>query len=219
VYGLPELHRREIKKARLVANPGCYPTTCILGLIPAVKAKILESNRIVADAKSGVTGAGASPSSTTHFCMANESVLAYNTTSHRHMPEIEQELRAFDDRVKVSFVPHLVPLNRGISTTLHCFLKQTKGDDDVRALYKEFYKTEPFVRVLEVGEIPQLSAVRGSNFNDIGCFKIDEERNRLIIVSASDNLVKGASGQAVQNMNLMLNLKETSGLDAIGLHP
>jgi N-acetyl-gamma-glutamyl-phosphate reductase len=219
VYGLPELHRKEIKKARLVANPGCYPTTCILGLIPAVKAGILEVDRIVADAKSGVTGAGASPSLTTHFCMANESVLAYNTTSHRHMPEIEQELRAFDSRVKVSFVPHLVPLNRGISTTLHCFLSEKKGDEDVRALYKEFYENEAFVRVLEVGETPKLSAVRGSNFNDIGCFKIDEERNRLIIVSASDNLVKGASGQAVQNMNLMLNLKETSGLDAIGLHP
>src|SRR3972149_126335 len=196
VYGLPELHRKEIKKARLVANPGCYPTTCILGLAPAVKAGIIEPDRIAADAKSGMSGAGATPSITTHFCMADESVLAYNTTSHRHLPEIEQELSAFDKDVKVSFVPHLVPVIRGLSTTLHCYLKEKKSEAVVKELYEEFYEGEPFVRILEVGEVPRLSGVRGSNFNDIGCFKIDEERERLIIVSASDNLVKGAAGQA-----------------------
>jgi N-acetyl-gamma-glutamyl-phosphate reductase len=219
VYGLPELHRNEIKKANLVANPGCYPTTSILGMAPALKARIVEPERIVADSKSGISGAGASPKTETHFCMANESVLAYNPAAHRHMPEIEQELSSFDGDVLVSFVPHLVPINRGITTTLHCFLKEPVGEESVRELYQDFYKEEPFVRVLDVGEVPRLSAVRGSNFNDIGCFKVDEERNRLIVVSACDNLVKGAAGQAVQNMNLMLGLDEERGLEAIGLHP
>lgn len=219
VYGLPELHRDEIKTANLVANPGCYPTTSILGLAPALKAGIVEPGRIVADSKSGITGAGASPKTATHFCMANESVSAYNPTAHRHMPEIEQELSSFDENVKVSFVPHLVPINRGITTTLHCFLKEPIREKEVRELYADFYKDEPFVRVLDVGEVPRLSAVRGSNYNDIGCFKIDEERNRLIVVSACDNLVKGASGQAVQNMNIMLGIDEACGLGAIGLHP
>jgi len=218
-YGLPELHREEIKKAGLVANPGCYPTTCILGLAPAVKAGLVDSERITADSKSGVSGAGASPNATTHFCLANESVTAYNPTAHRHMPEIEQELRLFDPRVQVSFVPHLVPVNRGITSTLHCFLKESASEEDVRKIYSDFYRDEPFVRVLGVGEVPRLSAVRGSNYIDIGCFKIDEERNRLIVVSACDNLIKGAAGQAVQNMNIMLGIDETSGLKAAGLHP
>jgi N-acetyl-gamma-glutamyl-phosphate reductase len=219
VYGLPELHRKEIKKADLVANPGCYPTTCILGLAPAVKAGLVDSERITADAKSGVSGAGASPNESTHFCVANESVTAYNPTGHRHMPEIEQELRAFDPSVRVSFVPHLVPVNRGLTSTLHCFLKKDTSEEEVRAAYSDFYRDAPFVRVLGVGEVPRLSAVRGSNYLDIGCFKIDEERNRLIIVSACDNLIKGAAGQAVQNMNIMLGYEETTGLKAVGLHP
>ncbi len=219
VYGLPELHRSEIKKASLVANPGCYPTTCILGLAPAVKAGLVDSGRITADAKSGVSGAGASLKESTHFCMANESVTAYSPTGHRHMPEIEQELRAFDPNVSVSFVPHLVPVNRGLTSTLHCYLKSQVSEEDVRTAYSDFYQGEPFVRVLGVGEVPRLSAVRGSNYLDIGCFKIDEERNRLIIVSACDNLIKGAAGQAVQNMNIMAGYEETTGLSAAGLHP
>ncbi|MFQ5800879.1 MAG: N-acetyl-gamma-glutamyl-phosphate reductase [Candidatus Hydrothermarchaeales archaeon] len=219
VYGLPEFHRQEIKKARLVANPGCYPTTTVLGLAPIVKAGIIEPNRIVADSKSGVSGAGASASTTTHFCIADESVLAYNTTAHRHMPEIEQELSSFDANIRVSFVPHLVPVIRGISTTIHCFLNANRSEEEIRKLYEKFYGGEPFVRILDVGEVPRLSAVRGSNFNDIGCFKIDEERDRVVIVSACDNLVKGAAGQAVQNMNLMLSFGETCGLESIALHP
>jgi N-acetyl-gamma-glutamyl-phosphate reductase len=218
-YGLPELHREDIKKSNLVSNPGCYPTTAILGLAPIVRADVIENERIVADSKSGISGAGASPSLTSHYCMANENVLAYNSTAHRHMPEIEQELSSFDKDVKISFVPHLVPLNRGISTTLHCFLKKKNSENDIKGFFDEFYEGEPFIRILDVGEIPRLSAIRGSNFNDIGCFKIDKERNRLIVVSASDNLVKGAAGQAVQNMNLMLGLNETEGLRAVGLHP
>ncbi len=219
VYGLPELHRSEIKKAGLVANPGCYPTTCILGLAPAVKAGLVDPERITADSKSGVSGAGASPKSSTQFCMANESVTAYSPTGHRHMPEIEQELRVFDPSVQVSFVPHLVPVNRGLTSTLHCYLKKAASEEEVRAVYSDFYQGEPFVRVLDVGEVPRLSAVRGSNYLDIGCFKIDEERNRLIIVSACDNLIKGAAGQAVQNMNIMLGFDETTGLSAAGLQP
>ena len=218
-YGLPELHREEIKKAGLVANPGCYPTTCILGLAPAVKAGLVDPERITADSKSGVSGAGASPNRASHFCMANESVTAYNPTGHRHMPEIEQELRAFDPGVQVSFVPHLVPVNRGLTSTLHCYLNSQVSEEELRAVYSDFYRDEPFVRVLDVGEVPRLSAVRGSNYLDIGCFKIDEERNRLIIVSACDNLIKGAAGQAVQNMNIMLGFDETAGLKAAGLHP
>ncbi|RMF90906.1 MAG: N-acetyl-gamma-glutamyl-phosphate reductase [Methanobacteriota archaeon] len=219
VYGLPELHREEIKKARFVANPGCYPTATILGLAPLIKEGIIENERIVADAKSGVSGAGASPSATTHFCMANESVLAYSPAAHRHLPEIEQELSSLGGSVKVSFVPHLVPVNRGISVTLHCFLRKGQSEEGVRRLYERFYEKEPFIRVLDVGEVPRLSAVRGSNFNDIGCFRVDMERGRLIVVSASDNLVKGAAGQAVQNMNLMLGFEETRGLRSIALHP
>jgi N-acetyl-gamma-glutamyl-phosphate reductase len=219
VYGLPEIHREEIKKANLVANPGCYPTTCILGLAPLLKEGVIEVDRIAADSKSGITGAGASPSTSTHFCLTNESILAYKTTSHRHLPEIEQELSNFQKGVKISFVPHLVPINRGITTTLHCFLSLSKSEKEIKSFYDKFFGNEPFIRVLDVGEVPRLSSVRGSNFNDIGCFKIDEERDRLIIVSAQDNLVKGASGQAVQNMNLMLGFDETLGLEAIGLSP
>ncbi len=219
VYGLPEIHRKEIKKADLVSNPGCYPTTAILGLAPIIKEGIVVADRIIADAKSGISGAGASPTDTTHFCTANESVLAYNASSHRHMPEIEQELKFFDKNVVVSFVPHIVPLTRGLSTTLHMFLKKDGGEEGIKRLYEVFYKDEPFIRVLDVGETPRLSAVRGSNFNDIGCFKIDKERKRLVVVSAHDNLVKGAAGQAVQNMNLMLGFEEVEGLAMAGLHP
>ncbi len=219
VYGLPELHREEIKKSNLVANPGCYPTTAILGLAPLLDEGLIESDRIAVDSKSGVSGAGASPNIKTHFPNTDSSVLAYNATSHRHMPEIEQELRRFDNNASVSFVPHLVPVIRGLSSTLHCFLKKDVSSEDIKELYSRFYKGEPFVRLLDVGDTPRMSAVRGSNYIDIGCFEVDKERNRVIVVSAIDNLVKGASGQAVQNMNLMCGFDETAGLANVGLHP
>jgi len=219
VYGLTELHREEVRKARLVANPGCYPTATILALAPLLQTGVVEAGRIVADAKSGVSGAGAKPTPTTHFCSVNEGVLAYSPRLHRHLPEMEQELSHFDRNVRISFVPHLLPVTRGISTTHHCYLTRELGEEEVRALYEEFYGGEEFIRVLEAGETPRLSGVRGSNNCDIGCFAVDMERRRLVVVSALDNLVKGAAGQAVQNMNLMLGLEETLGLKGVALHP
>jgi N-acetyl-gamma-glutamyl-phosphate reductase len=218
-YGLPELHREEIKRAKLVANPGCYPTSIILGLVPLLKAGVIDASHIVADAKSGISGAGNKPRETTHFPNAAESVLAYKITTHQHLPEIEQELRRFSSEARVSFVPHIVPVIRGLTSTLHCFLTRSIDAEDVRKLYAEFYREEPFVRVLDVGEVPRLSAVRGSNFADIGGFAVDEERGRVIVISAIDNLVKGASGQAVQNMNIMQGFPEQEGLRGLGIHP
>ncbi|MFQ5975259.1 MAG: N-acetyl-gamma-glutamyl-phosphate reductase [Candidatus Hydrothermarchaeales archaeon] len=219
VYGLPELHRKEIKGAKIVANPGCYPTGAILGLVPLLKEGLIESDRIAVDSKSGISGAGASPSLKTHFSNADECVLAYNVAAHRHMPEIEQELRIFDKKSKVSFVPHIVPVIRGLTTTLHCYLNSEVSSDEIKEVFDRFYQGKPFVRVLEVGNSPRMSAVRGSNYIDIGCLEVDKERQRTIVVTALDNLVKGASGQAVQNMNLMAGFEETVGLKSIGIHP
>ncbi|MEE8168322.1 MAG: N-acetyl-gamma-glutamyl-phosphate reductase [Candidatus Hydrothermarchaeales archaeon] len=219
VYGLPELHRQEIKDASLVANPGCYPVSAILGLAPMVKRGAVDVERIVVDSKSGISGAGAIPSDKTHFIANAESVLAYNASSHRHLPEIEEELRRINEKVMVSFVPHLVPLIRGISTTIHCFLEADIESESLQELYSKFYSGEPFIRIMDVGETPRLSAVRASNYIDIGCFEVDKERKRCIVVSALDNLVKGASGNAVQNMNIMMGYDETLGLTQVGVHP
>jgi len=219
IYGLPELHREKIKRARLIANPGCYPITAILGAAPALKAGLIEADRIVVDSKSGVSGAGAEPKESTHFPLASESVLAYNARSHRHMPEMEQELRLIDGKARVAFVPHLVPVIRGLTSTIHCFLKKGMEGGELRKVYAEFYREEPFVRVLEAGRTPRLSAVRGSNYCDIGCFEVDEERGRCTIVTAIDNLVKGASGNAVQNLNIVAGFDERTGLASPGIHP
>ncbi len=215
VYGLPELHRKEIKTANFVANPGCYPTGVILALAPIVDI----ADRIVADSKSGISGAGAKPQQATHFPNVDENILAYKVTNHQHLPEIEQELNKIAQGTSVSFVPHIIPVIRGISSTIHCFLKEEKTSGEIRGIFEDFYSKEPFVRLLEVGNIPGLSAIRGSNFIDIGSFEVDYERERAIIVSAIDNLVKGASGQAVQNMNIMTGYEETLGLLFPGLHP
>ncbi len=217
-YGLPELHREEVRHARLVANPGCYPTAIILALAPLLSQKVVE-DFVVADAKSGISGAGAEPKKSTHFPEAEESVLAYRITSHQHLPEIEQELRRYAPGLKLSFVPHLVPVIRGLSSTHHCWLRQELGEEELLSIYRRFYAGEPFVRVLELGEVPRLSAVRGTNYIDIGGFGVDAERRRLVVVSAIDNLGKGAAGQAVQNMNIMLGLDERTGLELIALHP
>lgn len=219
VYGLPELHREKIRKAGFVANPGCYPTSVILGLAPAVKEGIMDIEKIAVDSKSGISGAGIKPTDSSHFPMASQSVLPYKTSKHQHLPEMEQELRRFDPRVKLSFVPHLVPVIRCISSTLHCFLKKDVSSDDLQKIYRRFYKDEPFVRVLDTGEIPRMSGVRGSNYNDIGGFEVDSERGRAIIVSVIDNLIKGAAGQAVQNMNIMMGFDEKAGLESIAMHP
>lgn len=218
VFGLPEIHREEIKDATLIGNPGCFVTGAILSGYPLSKAGLTD--RMIFDSKTGVSGAGISPATTTHYPNIGDNVNPYKVTQHRHMPEIQQELGAFSD-VKVSFTPHLVPVIRGILTTNHCFLNtECEGitSEEVLAIYKKEYKDEPFVKVLEDGEIPRLSSIRGSNYAHIGCFEIDET-GRLVIISAIDNLVKGASGQAVHNMNIMCGFDEKAGLNMYGLHP
>lgn len=218
VFGLPELYRDDIKKANLVANPGCFPTGAILSSFPLVDNDLVD--RIIIDSKTGVSGAGVSPSGVTHYPNIADNVNPYKISSHRHMSEIQQELHGFDD-VKVSFTPHLVPVNRGIQTTSHSFLKEENLDitpDEIRKLYEKQYGGEYFIKLMDEGEIPHLSSVRGSNFVHIGGFEIDET-GRLVMLSCIDNLVKGASGQAIQNMNILLGLDETLGLRHLGLHP
>ncbi|CAB3289680.1 N-acetyl-gamma-glutamyl-phosphate reductase [Methanocaldococcus lauensis] len=214
-YGLPELHRKEIKEAQLVANPGCFPTGCILAVAPLVKERIIEE-RIIFDSKTGVSGAGINPTETTHFPNVNENINPYKITTHRHTPEIEKELKKLGN-VKVSFTPHLAPITRGILTTAHTFLVENLDREDIIKIYERFYKDEIFIRIFPE-EIPKLTWVRGTNFCDIGGFEIDEH-NRLVIISAIDNLVKGASGQAIQNMNIMFGFDEKEGLFNVGLHP
>lgn len=206
VYGLPELHRSEIKKARLVANPGCLATGAILALYPLRKYK---PEIIVVDSKTGISGAGKEPSETTHFCNVDENVIPYKVATHRHIPEMEQETG-----MKVHFTPHIAPMTRGIETTVHAF--GLKGDvEKIKDSYKEAYKGEPFTKVVD--GIPTVLSVRGSNYCHIGGFT--ESRGRLVLFSALDNLVKGASGAAVQNMNVMAGFKETEGLGQLGLCP
>jgi N-acetyl-gamma-glutamyl-phosphate reductase len=219
VYGLPELHRDKIRKASLIANPGCYPTGAILGLAPLVKRAAIDLATIIVDSKSGVSGAGRSPSLAYHYPEVNEGLMAYKIGTHRHTPEIEQEVSALAGKtVTLSFTPHLVPMNRGILTTIYALLNAPADTGKVHALYREFYEREPFVRVLALGQLPNVRNVRGSNFCDIGVYA-DPRTNRAVTVTAIDNLVKGASGQAIQNMNLMLGYDEREGLDAAGLFP
>ncbi len=216
-YGLTELNRKEIRKSDIVANPGCYPTSIIPAIVPLID--LIDTEKIVIDSKSGVSGAGASPREDTHFPFVNEDIIAYKIVGHRHVPEIEQELRKYSDNVKICFTPHMIPVNRGILSTIHLFLNRDISEDEIVKRFKNFYKNETFIRILEVGEVPKLSNVRNSNFLDIGGFLVDRDRKRLVIISVIDNLVKGASGQAVQNMNVMLNFREDKGLKNIPLNP
>ncbi len=219
VYGLPELHRDEIKKSRAVGNPGCYPTGAILALAPLVKEGLIELDSIVIDSKSGVSGAGRTPGAMYHYPEANESITAYKVGQHRHTPEMEQALSTLaGEGVIVSFTPHLTPMNRGILTTAYAKLKKYKGPDTLLKLYAKFYRKDYFVRVLGKGNYPTVSAVRGSNFCDIGLYS-DLRTGRVVVVSAIDNLVKGAAGQAVQNFNIMFGFEETEGLKHLGLFP
>ena len=219
VYGLPELYREEIKRARLIGNPGCYPTSAILALAPLVKEGLIELDTIVVDSKSGVSGAGRTPGQMYHYPEANESICAYKVGTHRHTPEIEQELSNLAGAgTIINFTPHLTPMNRGILTTAYAKLKAYKGPDSLLKLYAKFYKDDFFVRILGKGNYPNVSSVRGSNFCDIGLYS-DLRTQRVVVVSAIDNLVKGAAGQAVQNMNLMFGLPETEGLKHLGMFP
>ncbi|MBI5235294.1 MAG: N-acetyl-gamma-glutamyl-phosphate reductase [Deltaproteobacteria bacterium] len=215
VYGLPELYRDQIRKARLIANPGCYPTSAILALAPALKRGIIDPGSIIVDSKSGVSGAGRSSSPDFSFAEVNQGFKAYKVGCHRHTPEIEQEMSAIaGKKTTITFTPHLLPVSRGILTTAYAGLKKAVTTDDLRALYAAFYEKEPFVRVLPTGAFPDISQVRCANFCDIGVH-VDEAAKRLIVVSVIDNLVKGASGQAIQNMNIALGLEETTGLMAL----
>jgi N-acetyl-gamma-glutamyl-phosphate reductase len=206
VYGLPELHP-EVAGASMIANPGCYPTGATLAAAPLTAAGMVE--RVIFDSKSGISGAGAEPSGVSHYPNMAENVQAYKLTTHRHGAEMRQELGRLDNNTRVSFTPHVVPSVRGILTTAHLFLKEDIDAGQVADIYNRFYKDKTFIRVID--GVPMLGPVRGSNFCDIG-FEMDAEGQRLVVVSAIDNLVKGASGQAVQNMNLMFGLDETAGL-------
>lgn len=219
VYGLTELRRPEVSGASLVANPGCYPTSAILAMAPAVKAGLIQGD-IIVDSKSGMSGAGRTLSMSSHFAEANESVSAYSLEGHRHLPEMVQELSALhgSNQVTVTFVPHLVPMTRGILSTCYATLVGGSPTDvaEVRQIYRDFYKGEPFVKVVDAP--PQTKHTLGSNL----CLvypAVDVRTNRLIVISCLDNLIKGGSGQAVQNMNLMLGFSETMGLEALPVYP
>lgn len=210
-YGLPELFRAAIRKAKIVANPGCYPTATLIGLAPLARSNLIEGPVFV-DAKSGVSGAGASPTKETHFVEANESVRAYKPFEHRHQPEMEEQLLATSGRTHtVRFVPHLVPMNRGILSTMYVRLSKPQSVEQVRQVFADAYAREPFVRLLPAGTLPDTKHVQGTNFVDIG-LAVDPSTSTVCLTSALDNLVKGASGQAVQNLNLMAGLPETLGL-------
>lgn len=212
IFGLPELYREKIKNADLIANPGCYPTAAILGIAPALISDTIDYDSIIIDAKSGVTGAGRKASMSFFYSEINEGLKAYKVVNHQHMPEMEQELsKLVDKKIKVSFCPHLVPMNRGILETIYLRLKKKTSLTQILKIYQRFYKTEPFIRI--IGDIDAYStkSVLETNFCDIG-LKLNSESNLLIVISIIDNLLKGASGQAVQNMNIMCDFPETSGL-------
>lgn len=219
VYGLPEIYRKKIQKARLIANPGCYPTSAILGLMPAVKHGLIDSDTIVIDSKSGTTGAGRKADLGVSFCEVNEGFKAYGIATHRHTPEIEQELSSLaGSKVTVNFTPHLLPVDRGILTTIYARLTKKIDTKTALGLYHKSYAPEPFVRMLSGDMLPDIKHVRGTNMCEIGV-RVNARTNTLIIVSAIDNLVKGASGQAVHNMNLMMGFRETEGLSQLALFP
>ncbi len=219
VYGLPELYREDIKSASLVANPGCYPTAVALGLLPALVNGLINSDNIIVDAKSGVSGAGRKAAVASLHAEVSESFKAYGVSGHRHLPEILQTLRAASDdsSLNLTFVPHLLPMNRGILATI--YVESVKHGAGFQEAYVDFFKTEPFVDVLPAASHPETRVVRGTNQCQIAIHDNIKESRNIVIISTIDNLVKGAAGQAIQNMNLMAGFAETSGLSALGLVP
>ena len=219
-YGIPELYRERIRQAGLVANPGCYPTSVILGLAPVLKAGWIDTTSIIVDAKSGVSGAGREPQVTSLFCEVNEGFKAYKVGGqHRHIPEMEQELSTLAGcEIIISFTPHLLPVNRGILSTIYGSLKRDATPAELTDLYRHYYQNETFIRICKPGTFPNISSVCGSNSCDIGV-TVDKRRKRIIILSAIDNLIKGAAGQAIQNMNLICGLSEETGLTGISRFP
>ena len=219
VYGLCEINRDAVKKARLVANPGCYPTCTTLSIYPLLKEGLIDPDTIIVDAKSGTSGAGRGAKVDNLFCEVNENIKAYGVATHRHTPEIEEQLGYAAGRpVLINFTPHLVPMNRGILITAYASLTRDVSAEEVKAMYDKYYASEKFVRVLEQDVCPQTKWVEGSNYVDVN-FKIDPRTKRVIMMGAMDNLVKGAAGQAVQNMNLMFGLKESEGLELVPMFP
>ena len=219
VYGLCEVNREDIKKARLIANPGCYPTCSTLSIYPLLKEDLIDPNTIIIDAKSGTSGAGRGAKVPNLYCEVNENIKAYGVASHRHTPEIEDQLGyACGQEVLINFTPHLVPMNRGILVTAYASLKKEVSYEEVRAAYDKYYADETFIRVLDKDVCPQTKCVEGSNYVDVN-FKIDPRTKRVIMMGAIDNLVKGAAGQAVQNMNLMFGFDEAEGLHQIPMLP
>lgn len=219
VYGLCELNREAIKKARLIANPGCYPTCSFLSVYPLVKEGLIDPDTLIIDAKSGTSGAGRGAKVDNLFCEVNENIKAYGVTGHRHTPEIEEQLSlAAGKQVLINFTPHLVPMQRGILVTAYASLKKDISYEEVKAVYDRYYEKEYFVRVLPEDVCPQTRWVEGSNFVDVN-FKIDPRTKRIVMMGAMDNLVKGAAGQAVQNMNLMFGVDEAEGLRMVPLFP
>ena len=219
VYGLCEVNREAVKKARLVANPGCYPTCSFLSIYPLAKEGLIDMNTLIIDAKSGTSGAGRGAKADNLYCEVNENIKAYGVATHRHTPEIEEQLGyASGEKVTLNFTPHLVPMNRGILVTAYASLKKEVTYEEVKKVYDSYYNKEKFVRVLEKDVCPQTKWVEGSNYVDVN-FKIDPRTNRIIMMGAMDNLVKGAAGQAVQNMNLMFGLPEAEGLELVPMFP
>lgn len=219
VYGLPEIHRAKIAQTKLIANPGCYPTSVILGLAPLLRNGLIDTDTIVIDSKSGTSGAGRAAQTGTLYCEVADGFKAYKVGEHRHTPEIEQELSELcGSPVTVSFTPHLVPMSRGILSTIYAKTIKATSPGSLTELYDDFYKDEHFVRVCAANQFPATQYLRGSNFCDIGV-KYDARTGRVIVVSAIDNVVKGASGQAVQNMNILCGFPEGMGLNIVPLFP
>ena len=219
MYGLCEVNREKIKQARIIANPGCYPTCSFLSIYPCVKEGLIDPNTIIIDAKSGTSGAGRGAKVDNLFCEVNENIKAYGVAGHRHTPEIEEQLSyAAGEPVLINFTPHLVPMQRGILVTAYASLKKDVTYEEVKAVYDKYYDKEYFVRVLNKDVCPQTRWVEGSNFVDVN-FKIDPRTKRIIMMGSMDNLVKGAAGQAVQNMNLLFGLDEKTGLQMAPLFP
>ena len=219
VYGLCELNRKQVKKARLIANPGCYPTCSTLSIAPLAREGLIDMDTLIIDAKSGTSGAGRGAKVPNLYCEVNENIKAYGVATHRHTPEIEEQLGyAAGEKVVLNFTPHLVPMNRGILATEYAKLTKKVTYEEVKAVYDKYYKDEYFVRVLDKGVCPETRWVEGSNFVDIG-YKVEPRTHRLIMMGALDNLVKGAAGQAVQNMNLLFGLPENEGLQLAPMFP
>lgn len=222
IYGLPELgNKNSILSASLIANPGCYSTAIILASLPLLKIKIIDLNSCIFDAKSGVSGAGRTISLTSHYCEVNENLSAYHISGlHRHTPEIEEQFTNITkENIAIQFTPHLIPVTRGMHITAYYNLKVKISEKEIHDIYRKFYENEPFIRISPQDKLPQIKNVKGTNYCDLG-LKIDERTNRLIVISVIDNLIKGASGQAIQNMNLMFGLPETMGLlENITIYP